>query len=361
MRRRCTQNVVFTMKDALFATLLTLLKVVRAQKVDAMVTAHVTALDSLLDDTMRQTRLLEKLLPLPDEVAVMYMERMLEGARADRPRFRSVMNAFLNFQIALDAVDENRKRRWRKIAGAEGHHTVLALLSKAPPRKRYYADHQLDVNEQMEDRTLGHRKSLARSLDRHTLDRLLYDKHPGVVRILLNNPRIVERDVVKLAALQPTKAETLLEVFRHARWIRRYSVKKALAFNPYTPVSVVCGLLGHLREPDLIAIRDARHLSPEVREQAGALLRDKRSRRRRTLTKVPPPQPVKRVPSRPLHRVGYHEIDVGILALTDRRPPEPPETSSEHDDGEVDAVASEFLADLPEELPLVPVRNPRPQ
>ncbi len=350
------------MKEALAATLLTLLKVVRAQKVDAMVTAHVTALDALPDDGMRRNRLLARLLPLPDDVAVMYMERMLEGARADRPRFRAVMNAFLNFQVAMDAVDENRKRRWRKIAREEGHHAVFALLSEAPPRKKYYADHQLDVNEQMEDTTLGHRKSLARSLDRHTLDRLLYDKHPGVVRILLDNPRIVERDVVKLAALQPTKADTLLVVFRHARWIRRYSVKKALAFNPYTPVSVACGLLGHLREPDLVAVRDSMHLSREVRDQAAALLRDKRSRRRRTLTQVPAPTgnaPRTRLGAGSASTVQAPPRPIGeILPELENRVSKPPTPEPEHDE-DVDAVASAFLAALPEDLPLVPVRTRR--
>ncbi len=344
------------MKDTLIATLLTLLRVVRAQKVDAMVAAHVVALDSLGDDTMRQTRLLEKLLPLPDEVAVMFMERMLEGAHADRPRFRGVMNAFLNFQVVLDAVNENRKRRWRKIARREGHASVLAVLSGSPPRKVYYAARQLDVNEQMEDRTLGYRKSLARSLDRHVLDRLIYDKHPGVLAILLNNPRIVERDVVKLAALQPTKAEALLAVFHHPRWIRRYSVKKALAFNPYTPVAVANGLLGHLREPDLVAIKEMRQLAPEVRDRAAALLLLKRSRRKRVLAPVPPPRAMSGDGrERPASRRAPGPEFLSPLPSEPARSEEPDFVD---DHAEIDDLAAAFLDGLPEDLPLVPVGGP---
>ncbi len=345
------------MKDTLIATLLTLLRTAHSQKMDAMVASQVVALDSLPDDTMRQARLLETLLPMSDEDVVMFMDCMLSGALADRPRFRGVMNAFLNFQVVLDAVDENRKRRWKKIARKEGHAAVLAILTGSPPRKTYYAPRQLDVNEQMEDRTLGHRKSLARCYDRQVLDRLLYDKHPGVVRILLNNPRIVERDVVKLAALQPTKAEALLEVFRHPRWIRRYPVKKALVFNPYTPVPVVHGLLGYLREPDLVAVERARRLSSEVRERAAFLLAHKRSRRRRTFKRVSAGVDV----GGPGEVESAEEAEPMAVSVVPceaegagRCVPSPAGEEA-HD---IDDVAAAFLEGLPDDLPLVPVKGP---
>jgi hypothetical protein len=147
----------------------------------------------------------------------------------------------------------------------------------------------VDVNEHLESQPLGWRKALARRFDRQVIDRVIFDKHPDVVSILLNNPRVTERDVVKVAALQPSTPQALREVFRHARWIRRYSVKKALIFNPYTPVSISLGLLSFLLEPDLLQASRGFKLAREVRERAKELLSERRGRHRVALTGLPSP------------------------------------------------------------------------
>jgi hypothetical protein len=113
--------------------------------------------------------------------------------------------------------------------------------------------------------TLGERKSIARSRDKALLDRVLRDPHPDVIRILLDNPAIVEDDVVRLAALRPVPPEVLVQVFRHTRWIIRYRVRHALARNPHTPEDVAVQLVPHLTPSDRRELAHVSHASERLR------------------------------------------------------------------------------------------------
>jgi hypothetical protein len=97
---------------------------------------------------------------------------------------------------------------------------------------------------------LGQRKSLARRPDRDTLGRMLLDPHPDVIRRCLSNPRLVEDDVIRLAARRPGRPEVLGEIAR-SRWVHRPRVRMTLVMNPATPVEVVVRLAGLLLRPEL--------------------------------------------------------------------------------------------------------------
>ncbi len=114
--------------------------------------------------------------------------------------------------------------------------------------------------------TLGERKSLARTHDRTLLARVLRDPHPDVIKILLDNPAVVEADVVRLCALRPSRPDVLNEVFLHQRWVLRYRVRLALALNPFTPEEVTLQILPHLSPADLREVRSSSQISARVRE-----------------------------------------------------------------------------------------------
>jgi len=115
--------------------------------------------------------------------------------------------------------------------------------------------------------SLGERKSLARRPDRRTLDRALRDPHPGVVALLLQNPRLTEADVVRLCAHRPGVPEVLLQVFQTARWAASSHVRNALAFNPATPPPVVATLAPLLHTAELRALAHDPRAAPLVRRR----------------------------------------------------------------------------------------------
>lgn len=114
--------------------------------------------------------------------------------------------------------------------------------------------------------TLGERKAWARTHDRRRLGHVLRDPHPDVVRVVLSNPHLTERDVVFLCAQRPVPPDVLRTVFASERWIVRYAVKLTVARNPHTPLDVALQLAPHLRAPDRRTLAASPELAPALRE-----------------------------------------------------------------------------------------------
>jgi hypothetical protein len=119
---------------------------------------------------------------------------------------------------------------------------------------------------------LGWRKTRARSSRREVLERLLFDPDPQVLEILLQNPRIVERDAVRLAARRPTTAAAQQVVFA-SRYACRLEVRRALVLNPYTPVELSARILPGLPRGEIQEIAHREDLAVALRQTAAALLR----------------------------------------------------------------------------------------
>ena len=160
--------------------------------------------------------------------------------------------------------------RWETAARATGSST-LSMLSDQRPQLVSYAPHGLDINEHFEDTPLGRRKTMAKSRDRQVLDRLLFDKHPDVVALLLANSRLIERDVVRMAASRPTSAQALDTIARHPKWLRRYAVRAAIVQNPYSSPALATRLLATLNLNEIRRVANNLKVHETVRSQARLL------------------------------------------------------------------------------------------
>lgn len=127
------------------------------------------------------------------------------------------------------------------------------------------------------DAAVGVRTAMARTRDRQALDRLVHDRDPRVISALLDNPLATERDAVRIAALRPTNPDVLQLLAAHPRWAPRYRVRKALAFNPYTPGTVARLLVPTLLRQDLVELSGSRLLSEEVRGVVHGCLAERRA------------------------------------------------------------------------------------
>jgi len=123
----------------------------------------------------------------------------------------------------------------------------VACGSGAPPAVR----ERVPADARGRPLTLGERKSLARRPDRDTMQRLLLDPHPDVIRRCLRNPRITEDDVVRLAAMRPGRAAALAEIARSTKWVHSPRVRVALVMNPATPAEIAARIAGLLVRPEL--------------------------------------------------------------------------------------------------------------
>ncbi|HTO98765.1 MAG TPA: hypothetical protein VMK66_17065 [Myxococcales bacterium] len=149
---------------------------------------------------------------------------------------------------------------------------VQALLTKAVPARDFDHDREEWIDREMRARTLGERRSLARTRDRDLLARLATDQDPTVVRHVLQNPLCTEREVLTAASRRPQRPDVLEEIFRSRRWSPNRRVRRALALNPYSPPSLASAALALLTAPDLREVAEDLSVSPEVRVQARRLL-----------------------------------------------------------------------------------------
>ena len=94
--------------------------------------------------------------------------------------------------------------------------------------------------------TLGERKSLARGWKRDILEKLLVDPSQDVIALLLENPRVTEDDILRIATSRRASSDALMLVLAHRRWKTRPRIRRALLLNPRIPEAVAVRLVGLL-------------------------------------------------------------------------------------------------------------------
>lgn len=120
--------------------------------------------------------------------------------------------------------------------------------------------------------TLGERKSAARTRDRAVLTHLIHDPHLQVVEVILDNPNLVETDVLVMASKRPAKDAALRLIANHKRWSQPRRIRYAIALNPHSPLPLACRMCLDLRDSDLREISRNASSAPLLRGHAERLL-----------------------------------------------------------------------------------------
>ena len=210
---------------------------------------------SLREGPMRRAVTREFVSGLEAAPLIAFLDLLMQRNRDGVSRTRGVMQQFALEPTVLRDLPYTRTKLAYQLALETQRPQVAELfMGDALDRDTAHAI-EFQSNDHM-DLPAGIRLSAARLQDRFRLDRLIHDRDPRVISNLLHNPRIVERDVVKIAAMRPTNPAVLLVVAGHPRWSSNYRVRKAITLNPHTPESLVRRLLPTLMRQDLkLALR----------------------------------------------------------------------------------------------------------
>lgn len=228
-------------------------------------------LDHVRDRGFRRTVVCDAVRDLDPQPLVAMLVLLHDRARQGQHRARAVLAELALEPVVFDEMPYTRVAAAYALANAHGHTHVARMFVSSVERHNPTVDEAFTENEYMEA-PVGVRKAAARQRDRFVLDRLIHDRNWRVIEALLDNPRIVERDVLRIAAMRPTRADILETVARHGRWSSRYRVRKALCFNPYTPAPIARRLVPTLMRPDLQDLIDLGRLPADLRDHARALL-----------------------------------------------------------------------------------------
>src|SRR3972149_7255409 len=183
------------------------------------------------EDNMRLAFLGARLKKLaPSDVAglfgVFYRKTGLASAKK--------MHAILISPDRLKNALGSEKYEKTRVAALElGLRRASRLFTDLPPHKKGVSGYDKEEELKMEMLSLGHRRALSKTNIKDTLDRLLSDPDPMVITNILNNPRITEKEVLKIASKRPGSPRILKLLAMHRKWSKRYAVIKAIVQNPY--------------------------------------------------------------------------------------------------------------------------------
>lgn len=168
--------------------------------------------------------------------------------------------------VTGERLDYEVSRDLYRAAAEQQSDEVMRLLRSVPARDAVEEPERL-LSRELAEMPLGRRRSLAKGSRPEWLEQLARDCDPVVIANLLQNPRTVEADVLRMAGMRPVAASTLVEIARSPRWSVRVPIRRALARNPYCPVEIATGMVTLLPLEELRAMRGDPDLHPETRAQ----------------------------------------------------------------------------------------------
>jgi len=112
------------------------------------------------------------------------------------------------------------------------------------------------------------RMKLAMKGDREARNILIRDPNRIVAQAVVQNPKISEQEVEKIASMRTVPEEVLRLIAINRNWARNYQIMLKLAQNPRTPLSNSMSILTRLQTKDLIAISKNRNVSEAIRKQS---------------------------------------------------------------------------------------------
>ena len=233
---------------------------------------------SIHERAMRRTLVVE-FAELLSPVELVYTLHYIHSRAANgSARARELMQEFALEPSAVSQLPYDILQEGYQIARDKGLESIQGLffigrLEDGREMPIQHMDTQgISTNEHLE-LPLGLRRKAAREQNRHVLDRLLHDQNWRVIELLLDNPRITERDVVKIAARRPTQPAILELVSKHPKWSGRYRIRKSIVCNPKTPYPLARSLLDTLLQQDIQEVVNLGVLDGQLMDEARLLLR----------------------------------------------------------------------------------------
>ncbi|MBI5237822.1 MAG: hypothetical protein HY887_05300 [Deltaproteobacteria bacterium] len=229
----------------------------------------IRALAALPEDSMRQGSLGRRLLPLSPEDTAYFLDALYKN---EHPHARKARRMLIDPDGLKKALGPQRCREVYLASLRLGMLKVSRLFTDLRPLRTGLAGYDKEEEARMEMITLGQRRALSKSAVKDTLDRLLSDPDPIVIGNILENPRITEQEVLKIASKRPNSPRILKLLACHRRWSKRYNVLKAIALNPYTQPRISIALLEELLTQDLRLVSTDNTVHPQVRHVAKEII-----------------------------------------------------------------------------------------
>ena len=235
----------------------------------------VLSLARIVDVRQRGYALASRLAGLENDVAVDTVKAIRDRALAGDEDCLRLYNALTVIGILAEVLGAAKMSALVEAAQSRAEYDTVAILLDLPHEVQDDVPFQPFLDAALKETSLGMRKALARKPDFKLISRIAQDQDYRVIEILLNNPRLTERDVVRIGATRPTSPKVLEKIYDHPRWICRYAIKKVIVLNPHSPLSMSMKLLTFMRFEDLNHIVSRPDLNAALVQEARRLAEKK--------------------------------------------------------------------------------------
>lgn len=177
---------------------------------------------------------------------------------------KKVRHLLVNPERLHQAIGIEECRRIYLASLKFGYTRISRLFTDLPPYRTGPGGYDKEEEVRMQYISLGQRRAMSKRNIKDTIDRLLSDPDPMVIGNILNNPRVTEREIVKIASKRPNSPVILRLLAGHRIWSKRYTVIKAIVQNPYTQPRISVALLELMMTQDLKLVAEDAKLHPQV-------------------------------------------------------------------------------------------------
>ncbi len=168
-------------------------------------------------------------------------------------------DSWLSLDLIEELYEENEEQR-------------AAIIDKILGELKFEEDGVSNERVSMLNRVLRmgmkDRMKLAMKGDREARNILIRDPNRIVAQAVVQNPKITEQEVEKIAAMRTVPEEVLRLVATSRVWARNYQIMLKLSTNPRTPLTNSMSILTRLQTKDLISISKNKNVSEAIRKQA---------------------------------------------------------------------------------------------
>lgn len=123
--------------------------------------------------------------------------------------------------------------------------------------------HQMSVAEKIKYATRGNKE--VRSI-------LIKDTSKIVVAAVIKSPKITEDEILKIANNKQANDEAIRIITHNKEWLKNYSIRLALVYNPKTPAGVAIRLIPYITKKDLKDLAGSRNVPSAVSANAKKML-----------------------------------------------------------------------------------------
>jgi len=194
----------------------------------------------------------------PDDADLSFEDAILLASMIEVPD-ADIDDSWLSLDLIEELYEETEEQR-------------EAIVNKILGELRFEEDsvsaERISMLNRVMKMNMKDRMKLAMKGDREARNILIRDPNRIVAQAVVQNPKITDQEVEKIATMRTVPEEVLRLIAINRAFSRNYQIMFKLAQNPRTPLANSMNILTRLQTKDLLAMSKNRNISEAIRKQS---------------------------------------------------------------------------------------------